>query len=138
MLIGEKLRAARELGGISARKLDALAGLTPGTTWKVEGSKTGNVGTKTLTVLARVLGLNLEQLVNDVGEPPTAEEVKAAIARAQAPRASDRSREDAATDEGDPPTEDDNDPPSGPKTVVDSGGEYSQAPLKRGRAGSQG
>lgn len=85
MLLGEKIKAARELGGISMRELDRLAGVREGVTWKVETSKTGNAETKTLAKLARVLFLNLEYLVNDVGGPPTEEEVRAAIARARQP-----------------------------------------------------
>jgi hypothetical protein len=83
MLIGEKIRVAREMGELSARGLDRLAHLREGTTWKVESSKTGNVETKTLAVLARVLGLNLEYLVNDVGPKPTVARVREAVARAR-------------------------------------------------------
>jgi transcriptional regulator with XRE-family HTH domain len=93
MLIGEKLKAARELGNISSRELDRLAGLREGVSWKVESSKTGNVETKTLAAQARVLGLDLEYLVNDAGTKPTRDSVQAAIARARnpAPRKSGRS-----------------------------------------------
>lgn len=77
--IAERLRWARELGGISARRLDELADLTAGHSNGIESGRRQNPETKTVQKLVRVLGLSLDWLLNGVGEPPTLEGVRAAV-----------------------------------------------------------
>lgn len=96
MTIGDRIRAYRDLAGISSKELDRLAGLSPGATWAAERSDKDNPHTKTARGIARVLGLSLDHLVNGTGAPPTEEQVRAAVATAQAAQSSDSGEHPAA------------------------------------------
>lgn len=86
--VGGRIKAARELAGISTKDVDRLAGLTPGVCWSVENSTGDNFQTKTIDPIARVLGLTLEHVVRGEGSTPSADQVKAAVEAARAAKAS--------------------------------------------------
>lgn len=80
--ICERLRAARELAGISCRTLDALAGITPGHTSAIEAGRRGNPESRTAIALAHALGLTIDWLLLGDGDAPTEMGVRAAVAKA--------------------------------------------------------
>lgn len=83
MTSGQRLRAAREAAGISAKELDRLAGITEGHSSTIEKSETGNAESKTLDRVAAVLGLSLDYLIRGDGKPPSALEIQKALAVAR-------------------------------------------------------
>lgn len=94
MSLSLRLRRARELAGISARELDRLARLTEGHTSLIESGERSNVEARTATALATTLGLSLDWLITGKGRDPIEADIRTAIERARAARASS-----AATDE---------------------------------------
>jgi len=82
MSIPDRLRAARD-GVCSARELDRLAGLTPCHTSLIESGRRPNPESDTLRAIATTLGVSLDWLVLGVGDPPRAEDVRAAVERAR-------------------------------------------------------
>jgi transcriptional regulator with XRE-family HTH domain len=80
--IGARLRTARRLGGLSARKLDALAGTSPGhASWAEAGD--GCPSLANFAAWACVLGLSLDWLAFGRAEDaPTEADVRDAVARA--------------------------------------------------------
>lgn len=88
-MFADRLRALREKAGISARELDRLAGLREGHTWILEHRKDANPELKTLQALAGALGSSVGYLASEEGEPPTEEQVKAAVAQAKGEPAPD-------------------------------------------------
>lgn len=80
--IGERLRKARLLGGLSTRDLDSMSGMAAGHTSMIETGRRNNLEVRTATSIANVLGLTLDWLLRGAGASPTKESVEAAIARA--------------------------------------------------------
>jgi transcriptional regulator with XRE-family HTH domain len=63
----ERLREARTRAGLSARKLDELAGITTGHTTLIESGRREAPSVETVRKLAGALNVSLDWLVN--GEP---------------------------------------------------------------------
>ena len=73
--LGTRLSYARMLLGISAKKLDVLAGITVGHTAMIEsGHVSENLKVATATKLAKALGTTLEWLVSGTGQGPKAKD----------------------------------------------------------------
>lgn len=85
--IGSRLKAARELGGISARELDRLAGLSEGYSAMIESGARPDPGSNVSRQLAATLGLSLDWLISGIGPSPTAKTAVAAIAKCRKPNA---------------------------------------------------
>lgn len=68
--LGERLRMARELAGLSARALDEAAGLTPGHSAAIESERRLDPNSSTVTALARALGVTTDWLLDGTGSPP--------------------------------------------------------------------
>lgn len=83
MTHADRLAAARKKANLPARELDRLAGVSPGQTWAIENSKSGNADTKTLDKLASVLGLSLDYLVRGQGKRPPPSAIRAAVEAAR-------------------------------------------------------
>lgn len=75
--IAERVKWIRAQTGLSARSIDALAGLTPGHTALVEGGHRSDPSAGTLTKLARALGVSLDWLSDGQGLPPSESSLKA-------------------------------------------------------------
>lgn len=82
----ERLQATRLRAGLSARRLDELAGLTPGYTSLIESGKRANIGARTADLIARVIGVSLDWLIRGEGDEPTDIEVARAVECAQRSR----------------------------------------------------
>lgn len=85
---GDRLARARELGGLSARKLSALAGLASGHVTLIEHRRK-TVEARTAIRLANALGVSPDWLIEGKGEPPTARQVKRALGRSRTAKAND-------------------------------------------------
>lgn len=85
--VSERLRDARALAGISARELDALAGLGAGHTSMIEAGRRPNITADTARGIARVLGCTVGWLLAAEGDAPAAADVLAAVERARAAQA---------------------------------------------------
>lgn len=81
----ERLVALRKAAGVGNRELDRLAGITEGHSWLIEHRKkpatTNNLSANTLAKLADALGCSLDYLASGKGEPPTDDEIAAAVGR---------------------------------------------------------
>jgi transcriptional regulator with XRE-family HTH domain len=77
--LGDRLREARSLAGISGRRLDALAELRAGHVASIEAGRRPNIEAKTAMSLARVLGVTLDWLLTGVGDEPTELSVRRAV-----------------------------------------------------------
>lgn len=82
-----RLRQARELAGESPRSLSLRIGTSHGTVGNVEGGHVADPGINLLKGIADALGVSLDWLVSGTGDPPTAEQIKAAVEAARASRA---------------------------------------------------
>lgn len=69
----------REIAGISLRELARLAGVSAGYPAHVESGFVAHPGTDTSLRIAKTLGCSLEYLLTGTGEPPTAEQILAAV-----------------------------------------------------------
>jgi len=78
--LGERVRWARDLAGISARRLDKLAKLSAGHARAIETGRKQTVEASTARKLASVLGVTLDWLLCGTGRRPTPESVRAAVA----------------------------------------------------------
>lgn len=83
MTVGQRLKETRTLSGLSTKEVDKLAGISPGHTWTLEKAETASAEAKTLNAVCVVLGLSLDYLVRGEGEPPTKEQIDAAVATAR-------------------------------------------------------
>jgi transcriptional regulator with XRE-family HTH domain len=83
MTFAERLKFARQLTGLSARRLAELAGVSPGYPGHLETGRRQNPPSAALSDIARVLGTTMDWLLNGVGEAPTEEAAKAAVALAE-------------------------------------------------------
>ncbi len=78
---GQRLRVLREAAGLSCRALDAVAGLHFNHVAALE--RADSCQTTTARKLAEALGCTVGWLVAAEGEPPAAEAVRAAVAKAR-------------------------------------------------------
>lgn len=85
---GDRIHEARVRGGITARELDRLAGITAGHTSLIESGYVRNVSAETAARIARVLGASLDWLLLGRGRAPSERIVKAAIEAARTPDSS--------------------------------------------------
>ncbi len=69
--LSARLQVARKARQLSARGLDAKAGLAPGHVWQIEAGRKPRIEVETATRLADALGVTLEWLIRGVGEGPT-------------------------------------------------------------------
>lgn len=84
---GERVKYARGLGKISARRLDLLADLTPGHVSAIEAGQRERIEARTASMLAAVLGCSLDWLIDGDGPAPSERAIRAAVAAAVARRA---------------------------------------------------
>lgn len=84
MTFAERLKFARQLTGLSARRLAELAGVSPGYPGHLETGRRQNPPSAALSDIARVLGTTMDWLLNGVGAAPTEAGSKAAVAAAEA------------------------------------------------------
>jgi transcriptional regulator with XRE-family HTH domain len=82
--IAARLEWARKRTGLSQRGLAKLADLSERHVGLIEDGTRDNPELKTLQALAKVLGLTVGWLSSGEGEQPTAEDVRAAVAAAEA------------------------------------------------------
>jgi transcriptional regulator with XRE-family HTH domain len=78
--IASRVRFARNLGGISARRLGLLAGRSPQWAAALERGQYAAPSAESLRRVAAVLGCDLNWLLTGSGGAPTVEVVQAAIA----------------------------------------------------------
>jgi len=83
----ERLRALRSRAGLASRELDRLSGLAPGHSLTLEKGLRPGCSTHTVERLARALGCTVGWLASGEGDPPTDEDIQAAIAAARERRA---------------------------------------------------
>lgn len=96
-MLQTKLKALRDLAGLSQREFSLLAGLAESHVGLIEQGHVTAPDVKTLIALAGVVGCSLDYLIADVGTAPDQDAVIAAV---EAARAARREREDAP----EPPT----------------------------------
>jgi transcriptional regulator with XRE-family HTH domain len=80
--IGDRVRQAREMAGLSQGKLATLMGLPSGHTRSIENRS--NLHTDTAANVARTLGISIEWLVLGTGVKPTEKAIEAAVKAAEA------------------------------------------------------
>lgn len=68
---------------LTLRELGRLAGIAETTPSLIANGSREEIGRKTATGLARVLGCTTDYLLSGTGEPPHPDEVRAAVARAR-------------------------------------------------------
>lgn len=80
----DRLHALRTRAGLSGRELDRLAAITPNHSGFIERGQIKRAGIGTVERLARVLGCSIGWLASGEGEPPTDDQIAAAVAAARA------------------------------------------------------
>ena len=86
--IGERLKSAREMAGMSRRDLSLLAGLAQAVVGMIERNPNTKPTADTMIRLAETLGVSLDWLLGgDEERAPTAEAVIAAVEKARAAQA---------------------------------------------------
>jgi enoyl-[acyl-carrier-protein] reductase (NADH) len=89
--LAARLAQTLSLAGISARRLDTLAGQTVGhfslMVDRLRSRPNADIETETATAYAAVLGVDLNWLLTGDGEEPTEESVRAAVEAARARKA---------------------------------------------------
>lgn len=86
--LADRVRGLRESAGLNPRALSLLAGLDNSHVRLVElGERGSNITYETVHALARVLGASVEWIGSGEGEPPTSEQVIAAVEAARAAKA---------------------------------------------------
>ena len=78
MSIATRLAQLRAISGLSQEELGRLAGLSPAYVGHIERGE-GRPIAQNLAALARVLGCSLDWLVNEYGQPPTADHVQGSV-----------------------------------------------------------
>ena len=78
--LADRLRLVRSYSEASARKISAVAGLSPSHVGYLETTAHANPEARTLEALARVFGVTVGWLLNGEGKPPTAEGVRRSVA----------------------------------------------------------
>lgn len=76
--ISERLREARIIAGLDAKRLDKLAGITPGHVRLIENGIREHPAATTLSRIAAVLGLSLDWLIDGRGKRPSDRAIRAA------------------------------------------------------------
>lgn len=82
--LAERLRTLREQGEVSGRELARLAGLAEPHISMIERGARPRIGAAVAEKIARTLGCSLDWLLLGQGEPPSADSIRTAIARARA------------------------------------------------------
>lgn len=82
MSLGERLRWAREAGGLTTKGLDRMASLGEGHTAMVETGRRKRPSDETLRAFANVLGLRPEWLLLGSGSAPDPREIRRAVYQA--------------------------------------------------------
>lgn len=81
---GGRIERLRGLAGLSARELDALAGLRAGHTRSIETGAIGPaISARTLSQIADVFDVSIDWLFNGTGPAPKDESVRKAVASTQ-------------------------------------------------------
>jgi transcriptional regulator with XRE-family HTH domain len=84
-MIGERLRRARRLGGVSAREVARLAGLPSESHVRtLETALSPNPNANTITAICGVLGISADHLLTGKGPRPSRVRIRAAIEQARA------------------------------------------------------
>lgn len=78
-----RLTRARKLAGLSSRQLSGLAGVSDGFAAQIERGEAKAPAFGVIASFADVLGVSLDWLAHGTGEPPTTEQIKAAVERAR-------------------------------------------------------
>jgi transcriptional regulator with XRE-family HTH domain len=81
--LGERIESLRSLAAMSARTLDALAGLQPGHTRIIETKEAGRVAAETIRKIASVFGVSLDWLFAGTGRRPSDAKIRAAAEQAR-------------------------------------------------------
>jgi len=84
----ERLRALREMAGLTRKELAKLSGLADSHVGLIESARRSAPSAETLAKIAKATGVPLGWLATGDGRAPTSRAVKAAIARATEARAS--------------------------------------------------
>jgi transcriptional regulator with XRE-family HTH domain len=79
-----RLEFARKSGGLSSRRLSALAGIAQAAAGMIERGVVPTPTTETVVKIANVLGVTLDWLIAGVGPEPEPEAIRAAVAAAEA------------------------------------------------------
>lgn len=77
--LGDRLREAREIAGLSARMLGELAGTSHATVAYIERGRSQTPRADVLLGLALVLGVRIEWLAMGVGDPPLPRTIRKAV-----------------------------------------------------------
>lgn len=80
----QRLRRLRRLSELKARRVDALAGLTPGHTRLLERGLKKAPTVTTITALAPIFGASVEWLAIGAGTEPTKSTIQDAVRQAEA------------------------------------------------------
>lgn len=80
----ERVKALRVQAGLTQRELDVLSGICVSHTSMIECGLRQNITADTARGLARATGATLDWLLSGAGDPPTDEQVSAAVAAARA------------------------------------------------------
>ena len=83
MTLVERLRQARQLGGVTGADLGVRAGLSKGAVSMIESGNRPDPSGSTVAALAKVLGVSADWLLSGTEPGPDAEAVKAAVALAR-------------------------------------------------------
>lgn len=84
--IGMRLRQLRERSGLSARKLDELAGTAVGLASMIESGERRGRQMDTMRKYAAALGSTFEYLAWGIGKPPSVADVATAVRLAESRR----------------------------------------------------
>ena len=84
--LSARLRALRDVAGITQREADRLAGVHRGHVWQIEEGGRTNPTVQTLSAFAALFGVSLDWLAAGRGEPPMDDAVRAAVALAREQR----------------------------------------------------
>ncbi len=84
--LSARLRALRDVAGITQREADRLAGVHRGHVWQIEEGGRTNPTVQTLSAFAALFGVSLDWLAVGRGDAPSADAVRAAVELARGQR----------------------------------------------------
>lgn len=87
--LAKRVTKLREMGGISARALSVLAGLSPSFLGQLERGEFSGLGAESAMRIAAVLGVSVDHLIHGSGDPPSADRVLEAVRVAGVLRSAD-------------------------------------------------
>lgn len=85
--VGSRLRWLRHVAGVSQRDADRIAGRAVGHVGMIETRGNSELSARVARDLAAAFGTTVDWLLDGIGDPPTAEQVRAAVERARADQA---------------------------------------------------